>query len=142
MKLWPITTKNKYFVKMLWHLLGEYVKLTVLLVYSICTVHRFFYFLLLFFPSYQNILFFLQYFFHCSYSVFHCSSTVPFWLATFLFFFSFQFWTVATVDTFFLVFCLYFFFPFIYITVHPVFLHYACTIAATVLWFCVSFFFF
>ena len=28
---------------MLWHLLGEYVKATVLLVCSICTVHRFFF---------------------------------------------------------------------------------------------------
>ena len=56
---------------------------------------------------------------HYSYSVFHCSSTVPFWLATFFF-----------------VFCLYFFSPYIY----TVFLHCACTIAATVLWFRESFF--
>ena len=38
MKLWPTTIKNKCFVKMLWHLLGEFVKATVLLVCSICTV--------------------------------------------------------------------------------------------------------
>ena len=37
MKLWPITTKNKCFVKMLWHLLGECVKATVFLVCSIYT---------------------------------------------------------------------------------------------------------
>ena len=36
MKLWPTTTKNKCFVKILWHLLGECVKVTVLLVCSIC----------------------------------------------------------------------------------------------------------
>ena len=34
MKLWPITTENKCFVKMLWHLLGECVKTTILLVCS------------------------------------------------------------------------------------------------------------
>ena len=32
MKLWPTTTENKCFVKMLWHVLGECVKTTVLLV--------------------------------------------------------------------------------------------------------------
>ena len=32
------TTKNKYFVKMLWHLLGECVKVTVFLVCSSGTV--------------------------------------------------------------------------------------------------------
>ena len=67
-------------------------------------------------------------FLHCSYSVFHCcSSTVPFWLALFFFF---------------PVFCLYFYFPFIYITIHPVFLHCECTIAAIVLWFREFLFFF
>ena len=44
MKLWSTTTVHKYFVKMLWHLLSECVKTTVLLVCSICTVHRFFFF--------------------------------------------------------------------------------------------------
>ena len=44
MKLWPTTTEHKCFVKMLWHLLGECVKITVLLDCSICTVHRFFFF--------------------------------------------------------------------------------------------------
>ena len=38
MKLWPITIENKCFVKMLWHLLGEYIKATVLLVCSSDTV--------------------------------------------------------------------------------------------------------
>ena len=38
MKLWPITTENKCFVKMLWHLLGKCVKATVFLVYSSDTV--------------------------------------------------------------------------------------------------------
>ena len=44
MKLWLTTTENKCFAKMLWHLLGKYVKVTVLLVCSICTVHRAFFF--------------------------------------------------------------------------------------------------
>ena len=43
---------------------------------------------------------------------------------------------------FFPVFCLYFYFPFIYITIHPVFLHCECTIAAIVLWFREFLFFF
>ena len=38
MKLWPTTTENKYFVKILWHLLGECVKATVVLVCSSGTV--------------------------------------------------------------------------------------------------------
>ena len=38
MKLWPTTIENKCFVKMLWHLLGECVKTTVLLVCSSGTV--------------------------------------------------------------------------------------------------------
>ena len=87
MKLWPTTIKNKCFVKMLWHLLGECVKATILLVCSICIVNLFF-----FFPRHQFVLFFSIVFFYCSYNVFHYSSTVPFWLATlsfFLFFLSF-----------------------------------------------------
>ena len=96
MKLWLTTTENKCFVKMLWHLLGEYVKTTVLLVCSICTVHRFFYFFILFFSQSSICALFSTEFLHCSYSVFHCSSTVPFWLATLSFFFFFKFLTVAT----------------------------------------------
>ena len=52
MKLWPTTTKNKCSVKMLWHLLGEYIKATVLLVCSsdtvatVATEFFFFFFLL------------------------------------------------------------------------------------------------
>ena len=38
MKLWPTTTENKCFVKMLWQLLGEWVKATGLLVCSSGTV--------------------------------------------------------------------------------------------------------
>ena len=38
MNLWLTTIENKYFVKMLWHLLGECVKVTVLLVCSSGTV--------------------------------------------------------------------------------------------------------
>ena len=50
------TTKNKYFVKMLWHLLGECVKVTALLVCSICTVHQIFFShrFVLFFSIYKN----------------------------------------------------------------------------------------
>ena len=50
--------KNKYFVKMLWHLLGECVKTTVLLVCSIC----------IFFFNHRFVLFFLIY--KSAYSVF------------------------------------------------------------------------
>ena len=73
MKLWPTITENKYFVKMLWHLLGEYVKVTVLLVCSICIVHRFFFF----FPqSSICALFFYSVFvlFIHRFSLFICSS--------------------------------------------------------------------
>ena len=38
MKLWPITTENKYFVKILWHLLDECVKDRVLLLCTSGTV--------------------------------------------------------------------------------------------------------
>ena len=55
MKLWPTITENKYFVKMLWHLLGECVKATVLLVCLICIVHRFFFFFCV-----QNYVFLLK----------------------------------------------------------------------------------
>ena len=89
MKLWLTTTENKCFVKMLWHLLGEYVKTTVLC--SICTVHRFFYFFILFFSQSSICALFSIEFLHCSYSVFHCSSTIPFWLATLSFSFSLLF---------------------------------------------------
>ena len=92
--LWLTTIENKCFVKMLWHLLGEYVKTTILLVCSICTVHRFFYFI---FSQSSICALFSTEFLHCSYNVFHCSSTIPFWLATlsssffFLFFFYLSF---------------------------------------------------
>ena len=50
MKLGLTTTENKCFVKMLWHLLGECVKVTVLLVCSSGTVvtiaTKFFFFFL------------------------------------------------------------------------------------------------
>ena len=61
MKLWPTTVKNKYFVKMLWHLLGEYVKATLLLVCSsgnVATVATEIFFLFFFF-SLPFVLFFL-----------------------------------------------------------------------------------
>ena len=93
MKLWPTTTENKYLVKMLWHLWGEYVKATVLLVCSICTIYRFFIF---YFSQSSICTLFSKVFLHCSYSVFHYSSTVPFWLANLSFFF---FCTVATVPS-------------------------------------------
>ena len=68
--------------------------------------------------------------------VFHCSSTVPFWLATLsLFFFSFKFWTVATgpsdtvaiVDTFF------FFFNLLFVLFFPFYI-YHCTSSIFALW--------
>ena len=46
MKLWLTTTKNKYFVKILWHLLGKRVKAIVFLVYSSDIVATFFFFFL------------------------------------------------------------------------------------------------
>ena len=52
MKLWSTITENKCFVKMLWHLLGECVKATVLLVCSICTVQFFFFWICAFFFLY------------------------------------------------------------------------------------------
>ena len=126
MKLWLSTTKNKCFVKMLSHLLGEYVKTTVLLVCSICIVHHFFYF----FPVIDLCFFFYRIFalFIQRFSLFIYNSILASHFVLFFFFFS--------------VFCLYFFFPFIYITVHPVFLHCERTIAAIVLWFHESFFLF
>ena len=82
---------------------------------------------LFFFPSHRFVLFFLQYFctvhtafftvvhlqFHFGQPFFHCCSSI-----------------------------VYFYFPFIYITIHPVFLHCECTIAAIVLWFREFLFFF
>ena len=126
--------------------MDEYVKVTVLLICTICTVHRFFF--LKFFPNHWFVLFFLQYF-----CIVHTLSSLSIYssiLVSHFFFFNLKFWivatvpndTVATVDNFFLVFCLYiYFFPFIYITVNPVFLPCACTIDASVLWFRDFFFF-
>ena len=79
MKLWPTTNENKCFVKMLWHLLGECVKATVLLVCSICTF--FFQSSICAIFSYISINYIKSgyaatMFCHCSYNVFHCSSTV------------------------------------------------------------------
>ena len=57
MKLWLTTIENKCFMK---HLLGEYVKIIILLVCSICTVHRLFYFY--FFPVIDLCSFFYSIF--------------------------------------------------------------------------------
>ena len=140
MKLWQITTENKCFVKMLWHLLGKCVKTTILLV---CSSGIFFFSLLfvLFFllNIYKNphiycyinttnftIFSFSTVVLHCSYSVFHCSSTVPFWLATF--FFS-------------LLFVL--FFPLYIYSVFALCVHYSCNSALVswVLFYFILFFF-
>ena len=62
MKLWPATTENKCFVKMLWHVLGECVKATVLLVClsgTVATVATEFFF---FFFSLSFVLFFKKIF--------------------------------------------------------------------------------
>ena len=92
MKLWPITTENKCFVKMLWHLLGECVKVTVLLVYSICT---FFFQFVLFFLIYKSVNARMV-FLHFTFSVFVLYIYSAILLSHFVFFF-FKFWTVATV---------------------------------------------
>ena len=83
---------------MLWYLLGEYVKTTILLVYSICTVHRFF------FPSHRFVLFFYSIFalFIRRFSLFIYRSIL---VSHFFFFFFFS-----------LLFVL-FFFPFLYIII-------------------------
>ena len=90
--------KNKYFVKILWHLLGECVKTTVLLVYSIC----------IFFFNHRFVLFFLIY--KSAYSVFvlYIYSAILlshfvclFFVVVVVFFFFFKFWTVATVPSWF-----------------------------------------
>ena len=57
MKLWPTTTENKYFVKILWHLLDECVKVTILLVCSSDTVATTF-FLFLFSSIFRLYFFF------------------------------------------------------------------------------------
>ena len=101
MKLWPITTKNKCFVKMWWHLLGGCVKVTILLVCSICTF---------FFFSIINLYSFFLYIkarisiqcFCIVHPVFlRCTYTMPFCWATlsFLFIYFFKFWTIATIPS-------------------------------------------
>ena len=83
MKLWPTTTKNKCFVKMLWHLLGECVKVTVLLVYSICT---FFFQFVLFFLIYKSVNARMV-FLHFTFSVFVLYIYSAILLSHFVFFF-------------------------------------------------------
>ena len=123
MKLWLIITENKYFVKILWHLLGECIKTTILLVCSTCTF--FFQSLICALFSYISINYVKSgytatVFCHCLYNVFHCSSTVQFWWVNLSFLF-FKFWIVATVVTgfFFSIFLLYIFFL-IYIYIYIV----------------------
>ena len=75
---------------MLWHLLGECVKVTVLLVCSIC-IFFFFQSSICAIFSYISINYIKSsyaatVFCHCSYNVFHCSSMVQFWWATLSFF--------------------------------------------------------
>ena len=74
---------------MLWHLLGECVKVTVLLVCSICIF--FFQSSICAIFSYISINYIKSsyaatVFCHCSYNVFHCSSMVQFWWANLSFF--------------------------------------------------------
>ena len=99
-------------MKILWHLLGECVKTTILLVCSTCTF--FFQSLICALFSYISINYVKSgyaatVFCHCLYNVFHCSSTVQFWWVnlSFFFFFFFKFWIVATAVTGFF----FFFFP-------------------------------
>ena len=125
MKLWPTTTKNKCFVKILWHLLGECVKL------------RYFWFVqyVLFFFNHRFVLFFLIIFksanAHIVFCTIHpvflrCTFTVPFCWAFFIFIFFYiyilKFWTVpswfnqlcwakfhySTYNFFRLIFCIFF----------------------------------
>ena len=92
MKLWPTTTENKCFVKMLWHLLGEYVKGTILLICSICTIHRFLFFIFYFyfFPVIDLCSFFYSIFALFIYSSILVSHFVFFFLSLlFVLFFPF-----------------------------------------------------
>ena len=94
MKLWPTTTKNKCFMKMLWHLLGECVKVTVLLVCSIC----------IFFFSIIDLYSFFLYIkvrmhVQCFCTVhLQCHFVEPLF---YLFIFFYKFWTVTTVPSWF-----------------------------------------
>ena len=93
MKLWPTTTENKSFVKMLWYLLGECIKTTVLLVGSICTFffnHRFVLFFLLYIKSRMRAQCFCTVHLQCHFIESLC---------LFFFFFYNKFWTVAIVPS-------------------------------------------
>ena len=140
MKLWPTTTENKCFVKMLWHLLGECIKITILLICSICTVHHLFFFLVINLCSlfYNIFALLIQHF-----SLFIYGSILVSHFVFFFFFFKalnsiYSTKQHCSYNSFFffsLLFLL--FFPFIYITLHPVFLH--CTSTMPFCW--VTFFF-
>ena len=101
MKLWPTTTKNKCFVKMLWHLLGECVKTTILLICSICT----FFFLIIDLCSfflYIKARMCVQCFCTVHLVFLRCTSTTPFcWASICFLIFFLKFWTVATVPSWF-----------------------------------------
>ena len=112
MKLWLTTIENKCIVKMLWYLLGECVKTTVL--FGLFNMYfSFFFFLSLICALFSYIA--INYiksgyaatvFRHCSFNVFHYSSTVIFWWATFFFnvlnsSYSFFFFFQPSVCTFF-----------------------------------------
>ena len=73
MKLWLTTTENKCFVKMLWHLLGECVKVTVLLVCSsgtVVTIATKFFFFSLPFVLFSFLLYILFYWHSKFYNIF------------------------------------------------------------------------
>ena len=123
-------------------MLVECVKTTILLVCSICTVHRFFFLVIDLCSFFYNVFaLFIQRF-----SLFIYSSIL---VSHFVFFFLFLNSRYCSYSTkwhcsysnyfFFFVFYMYFFFPFIYITVHPVFLY--CTSTVPFCWVTLSFFF-
>ena len=122
----------KNVVTLVWWIYKNYSTL----VCSICTIHRFFFF---------SPIIDLCSFFYSIFALFIYSS-----ILVSHFFFFLKFWTVvtvpsgtvATLDTFFFFLLFVIFSPFIYITVHLVFLHCERTVVAKVLWFRESFFFF
>ena len=89
MKLWPITTGNKCFCENVVILVGWICKsYSTFGLFNMYCSSLFLFFIFIFSQSSICALF-STVFLHCSYIVFHCSSTVPFLLATLSFFFFF-----------------------------------------------------
>ena len=101
MKLWPTTTENKCFVKMLWHLLDECVKVTVLLVCSICTFFFFQFSICALFSYIYKSANAHTVFLHYTSNVFVLYIYSAILLSHFVSFFFFKFRIVATIPSWF-----------------------------------------